>query len=253
MDSGALALIVFASVFGSALLGFYLGKKLPDRHLDGDSKDIVKLATGLIATLSALVLGLLVSSAKGTFDQAKNELMQMAVRIVVLDRVLAQYGPEAAEIRALLKTGFTEGSRPLISGNEAEQDKLDTSEGVARLEGVQLRIRELTPHNDAQRGLQLRATQITSELATSRWLLIMQRKGSISIPLLVVMVLWLSIIFAAWGVYSPRNLIVAVTLCLSALAVSGATFLILELDQPLTGVIRVSPGPLQRALEHLGE
>ncbi|HSE21132.1 MAG TPA: hypothetical protein VLB68_05720 [Pyrinomonadaceae bacterium] len=253
MDSGALAPIVFASVFGSALFGFYLGKKLPDRHLDGDSKDIVKLATGLIATLSALVLGLLVSSAKGTFDQAKNELMQMAVKIVVLDRVLAQYGPEAAEIRELLKTGFTEGSRPLISGNKAEQDKLDSSEGVARLEGVQLRIRELTPRNDAQRGLQLRATQITSELATSRWLLIMQRRGSISIPLLVVMVLWLSIIFAAWGVYSPRNLIVAVTLCLSALAVSGATFLILELDQPLTGVIRVSPGPLQRALEHLGE
>ena len=167
MDSGALALLVFASVFGSALLGFYLGKKLPDRHLDADSKDIVKLATGLIATLSALVLGLLVSSAKGTFDQAKNELMQIAVKIVVLDRVLAQYGPETAEIRALLKTGFTEGSRPLISGNEAEQEKLDTSEGVARLEGVQLRIRELTPRSDAQRGLQLRATQITSELATS--------------------------------------------------------------------------------------
>ena len=253
MDSRALTLIVFASVFGSALFGFYLRKKLPDRHLDSESKDIVKLATGLIATLSALVLGLLVSSAKGTFDQVKNELMQVAVKVVVLDRVLAQYGPEAQNIRDRLKIGFTEGSEPLISGNEAEQDKLDTPEGVARLEGVQALIRELTPHNDAQRGLQLRAIQLTSELASSRWLLVMQRRGSISIPLLAVMVFWLSIIFAVWGMFSPRNLLVAGVLCLSALSVSGATFLILELDQPLTGLIRVSPVPLQRALEHLGE
>src|SRR4029453_16532929 len=100
MDSRAVALIVFACVFGSAMFGFFLGKKLPHKHLDNESKDIVKLATGLIATLSALVLGLMVSSAKGTFDQVKSELMQTAVKIVVLDRVLAQYGPEANEVRA---------------------------------------------------------------------------------------------------------------------------------------------------------
>jgi len=253
MDSRAIALIVFACVFGSALFGFYLGKKLPDRHLENESKDIVKLSTGLIATLSALVLGLLVSSAKGTFDQVKNELMQVAVKIVVLDRVLEQYGPEANGVRAVLKSSFTTASEALISGNESEQAKLDTPEGVSRLEGLQTRIRSLTPQNDAQRGLQSRALQLTSELATSRWLLIMQRKGTIATPLLVVMVFWLSIVFAAWGVFSPRNLIVAVALFLSALAVSGATFLILELDQPLTGWIRVSPVPIQQAMAHLGE
>ncbi len=253
MDARVIALIVFSCVYGSAMFGFFLGKVLPDRHLDNEAKDIVKLSTGLIATLSALVLGLLVSSAKGTFDQVNNELMQMAVKTVMLDRVLAQYGPEAKEIRTGLKRAYIAGSEALISGDESQQAKLDTPEGVARLEGLQASIRSLTPPNDAQRGLQSRALQISSDMAGSRWLLIMQRKGSVSTPLLVVLVFWLSIIFAAWGVFSPRNLIVAVALLACALSVSGATFLILEMDRPLTGWIRVSPIPMQQAVAHLGE
>ena len=98
-------LIVFVCVFGSAILGVFLGKLLPDRHLNNDAKDIVKLATGLIATLAALVLGLLVSSAKARFDQVNSELMQVAVKVVLLDRVLAQYGPEAKGVRG--KTNWT--------------------------------------------------------------------------------------------------------------------------------------------------
>src|SRR6266496_110397 len=241
MDARVIALIVFSCVYGSAMFGFFLGKVLPDRYLVNETKDVVKLSTGLVATLSALVLGLLVSSAKGTFDQVNNELMQTAVKTVVLDRVLAQYGPEANEIRTVLKRGYIAGTAAIISGDASQQAKLDTPEGVARLEGIQASIRALTPPNDAQRGLQSRALQISSDMASSRWLLIMQRKGSVSTPLLVVMVFWLSIIFATWGVLSPRNLLVAMSLLACALAVSGATFLILEMDRPLTGWIRVSP------------
>jgi hypothetical protein len=253
MSSPEVALIVFTCVFGSAMVGFFLGKKLPEGHLENNSKEIVKLSTGLIATLSALVLGLLVSSAKGTFDQVKNELMMTSVKIVLLDRMLAQYGPETNEIRLALKSSFTAASEPIISGDEAQQAKLDTPAGVARLEGLQSQIYGLKPENDTQRGLRSRAIEIISELASSRWLLIMQRKGSISTPLLVVMVFCLSIIFAAWGIFSPRNPMVVAALIASALSVSGATFLILELDQPLSGWIRVSPAPLQEAVAHLGE
>ena len=100
MNARAIILIIFACVFGSGLLGFLLGKVLPDRHLTSASLDIVKLATGLTATLAALVLSLLVSSAKGTFDEVANELTGMAGKIVLLDRVLARYGPATAAIRA---------------------------------------------------------------------------------------------------------------------------------------------------------
>ena len=253
METRLVALIVFVCVFGSAMLGFLIGKVLPDRHLSSDSKDIVKLATGLIATLSALVLGLLVSSAKGTFEMVSNELVHVSARVVVIDRVLAQYGTETNEIRAGIKSGFTRVAEQLASGDESEQAKLESVEAIVRFERLQASIRALTPKDEAQRGLQERAVQLTGEMVNSRWLLTMQRNGSISVPLLVIMVFWLSLIFAAWGVFSPRNLVVATALLACALSVSGAVFLIMELDQPLTGWIRVSPAPLQKALAHLGE
>jgi len=252
MNSGVIALIVFGCVFGSALIGLFLGRLLPDRHLNNDAKDIVKLATGLIATLSALVLGLLVSSAKGTFDQVNQELTQNAVRIVVLDRVLAQYGPETKELRAALKNSYTVATSLVMSANQSQQDKWDSPEGVARVESFQSAIRALAPKNEAQKELQSRAIQISHDIVSSRWFLIIQREGTISVPLVVIMVFWLSVIFAAWGVFSPRNLVVVVALLAASLSVSGATFLILELDTPLTGWIRVSSVPIQRAISHLG-
>ena len=252
MGSISIASTVFALVFGSAVLGLVLGKILPDRHLDSESKDIVKLSTGLIATLTALVLGLLISSAKEAFDQVNNELTQVSVRVVILDRALAQYGPETQEIRAELKKGFGVAMTKVLSGSESQQTQLDTPKGISPLETVHANIRSLNPKTDAQRALQARALEITSEIVNSRWLLALQRKGSISVPLLLIMVFWLSIIFAAWGVFSPRNMVVVVALLASSLAVSGATFLILEMDEPLTGVIRISSGPIQAAVSHLG-
>jgi hypothetical protein len=226
---------------------------LPDRHLNNDAKDIVKLATGLIATLSALVLGLLVSYAKGTFDQVNSQLTQNAVRVVVLDRLLAQYGPETKEVRAAVKASYIEATGLILSANSSQQDRWDSPEGVARVESLQAAVRALAPKNEAQKELQLQAMLISNEIASSRWFLIIQRQGTISVPLLVIMVFWLSVIFAAWGVFSPRNLVVVVALLAASLSVSGATFLILELDTPLTGWIRVSPVPMQRAIAHLGE
>ena len=253
MSSRYIALIIFGCIFGSALGGFILRKILPNRHLDNDSKDIVKLATGLIATMSALVLGLLVSAAKGTFDQANSELMQIAVKTVILDRILAIYGSETGEIRMLLKNGYTTATQQLLSGDEDQLTKLENPEAYSRLEDIQTKIRALSPKTAEQRGLQARALDITGDMTDSRWLLVMQRHGSISTPMLVVMVFWLSIVFAAWGVFSPRNLTVATALFASALAVSGATFLILEMDRPLTGWVHVSAGPMQSATSHLGE
>jgi len=253
MKAEIIALIVFGCIFGSALIGLFLGKILPDRHLNSDAKDIVKLATGLIATLSALVLGLLVSSAKGTFDQVNSEMTQTAVKVVVLDRTLAEYGPETSELRALVKKSYIEATSEVLSGNDSQLKRWDSPEGVARLEAVQTAIRSLTPKNEAQRAALARAQQISNEIVTGRWFLIMQREGSISVALLVIMVFWLCVIFAAWGVFSPRNLVVVVALLASSLSVAGATFLILELDSPFTGVIRVSPVPIQRAIAHLGQ
>ncbi|HTG16349.1 MAG TPA: hypothetical protein VK747_13960 [Blastocatellia bacterium] len=253
MSSLTTALIVFACLFISMMLGFFLRGVAPQHHLETDSKDTVKLATGLIATLSALVLGLLVASARDSFNQVSGELMRMAVRVVLLDRVLAQYGPDAKEIRVLMKTGYSTASDLMLSGEEAQQMQLDTPEALARWENIQAKLRELSPQSDAQRGLKSRALEISDELTGSRWLLIVQSKGSVSMPLLVVLVFWLSMIFTAWSVYAPRNTIVTAALLACAMCVSGAIFLILEMDSPMTGLIRVSGTAVRAALSHLGE
>lgn len=253
MSSLVIALIVFACVFSSIMLGFFLRGVIPAHHLDTESKDIVKLATGLIATLSALVLGLLVSSARDSFNEINGELLRMAVKVVMLDRVLAQYGPATNEVRDMVKTGYSRVVELLLSGDEYQQAQLDTPEAVARFEGIIARVRELTPQNDVQRALRSQAMEISEELTAARWLLLMEGKGTVSMPLLIVLVFWLGLIFTAWSVFAPRNVIVTTALLACALSVSGATLLILELDRPLTGMIRVSGGPVRAALSHLGE
>src|SRR5262249_48364619 len=144
-----IAAIVFACIFGSALLGIFLRSQLPEHHLKEDSKEIVKLGTGLIATLAALVLGLLVASAKGSFDKVNDGLVQMAGKIILLDRVLALYGPDTKEIRGQIKDNYTSVVELLFSGDNAKLMQLDTPEAVARVEAIQVKLRELSPRTTA--------------------------------------------------------------------------------------------------------
>jgi hypothetical protein len=253
MSALEISLIVLACVFGSALLGLHLQTLVPDHHLSSDSKDAVKLSTGIIATMAALVLGLLVSSSKSTFDTINNELVGSAVNVVMLDRTLADYGPEALEIRDTLKNYYTSRINLLTSGKNSQLAKLDSSKMVNEIEGVRAKVLRLSPGNDAQRQLQTQATQIMSDLIHARWQVLLQRSSSVSMPLVALLVIWLSVIFAAFGIFSPRNQIVVATLFLSALSVSGAIFLILELNSPLTGFITISSEAMQVAIAHLGQ
>lgn len=249
MSSIAISGIVFACVFGGALIGMFLNTLLREHHLNAESKDLVKVGTGLIATMSALVLGLLVASAKASFDTQRNELVQMSASVVLLDRLLAHYGPEAKEARELLRNtaaGWLDQFWPA--------DNSRPSQAQPGLGGEALfdRIQDLAPKNDAQRTLQAQALRILVDLGQVRWLLFAQKSSAISLPFLVVVVFWLTIIFASFGLFAPRNTVVFVTLFVCALSVSGALFLILELDRPFEGLMQISSEPLRNALQQLG-
>ncbi len=233
--------------------GLWLHAVLPQHHLDDDSRDIVKLGTGLVATIAALVLSLLISSAKSSFDRMNDELVQSAAKLILLDRILAAYGPESRDVRDLMKRNYTAAVDLLFSGNRSQEAQLDTPETVARSESIAMRLRQLSPGNDTQRALQSQALDIAGEMARTRWLFLLQRDEPVPMSLLVVLVSWLAIIFMAFGLFAPRNATVVITLCLSALCASGAVFLILEMNQPLTGFVRISSGPMRAALAHLGE
>jgi hypothetical protein len=204
------ALLAFACVFGSALLGLYLRSALPQHHLDEDSIGVVKLATGLIATMAALVLGLLISSAKSSFDSVNSGLVRNAANIISLDRMLANYGPETQPLRSLLKSTYAGSIQILASGDPAQVARLGSREAIVRVEGLKLKLAQLQPQSDTQRQLQTRAIPLADEVAAARWPALSQAAGSIPMPLLVALVLWLAIVFAPFGLFaSPNGTVIA--------------------------------------------
>ncbi len=231
------------------MLGMTLRSILPPRHFDADSKDVVKLGMGLVATLAALVLGLLTASAKSSLDTQNTELTEMSSKIVMLDRVLAHYGPDAQEARIQLRRAIV-GTLDLgASTDEAHASRL---EPPADREGLYDSIEKLPSTGDEQRFIKSQAMSILMSLGQTRWLIMEQRVSAVPVPLLIVLVFWLSIIFTSFGLFAPRNITVVVSLLVSALSVSGAIFLILEMYSPYSGLIRVSTAPLREALTHLG-
>jgi hypothetical protein len=206
---------------------------------------------GLVATMAALVLGLLVASTKGAYDTQKSEVTQMAAKIVFIDRVLANYGSESAETRELLRRSVGSAINRMWPDRKLSQSaQLDPSatSGEAFFNSIQ----QLSPQNDAQRSLKSQAVQVTTDLGQMRWLLFEQTESSISLPMLIVLIAWLAIIFMSAGLFAPAKATAIIALMLSALSVSGAIFLNLELDMPFDGVIQISPAPMRNALNHLG-
>jgi hypothetical protein len=227
--------IVFAFVYGGALLGFAL--RVPEHHRDPDSRDVLKAGSALIATMAALVLGLLVASAKSSYDNQREELVQICADVALLDRALAAYGPEAAESRRLLKTTVEAGFLQLW--REASEPPTASGEN-------------LPAASERQRAIKALTGQLAIGLGRTRWLMHAQSVSSISTPLLVVVVFWLAILFVSFGIYAKPNATVHAALFVCALSVAGAIFLILEMDRPFDGLIRISDTPIRDIVGRLG-
>jgi hypothetical protein len=252
MSAIATASIVFVCVFGGAMLGLILRAALPQHHLSSDTKDVVKLGMGLVGTMTALLLGLLVASAKSSYDTEKSGLIQMSAKVIFLDRLLAAYGPEAHEARSTLRGSFARAIARIWPRERSGTAQLDPSASGA--EGLLTQLQMLSPQNDMQRLTRTQALSVIMEIGQMRWLIFEQAAGtSISKPFLVVVVFWLAVIFLSFGLFAPGNATVITTLLICALSVSGAVFLVLELDHPFDGLIRISSEPMRQALDHLGK
>lgn len=253
MNDLVIALIVFACLSGSALLGSYVRERLPSHHLSDDSVAVVKLATGLIATMSALVLGLLVSSAKGTFDTANAELEGAAAKVVQFDRLLARYGAETQDVRTRLKHNYSEVVQTLASRDAHQVTRLDSPEAIRRSEALERQVEMLSPTTDEQRALKVSALQDMDTVFAARWLTLLQSNQSIPPVMLVILVTWLSIIFGSFGLFAPRNGTIVVVLLMCASSTAATILLVEELNRPLDGFITVSLEPLRHTLERLGQ
>ena len=252
MNPATVGTIVFTCTFGGALLGIWLRTVLPKHYFDAESRDTVKVGIGLIATMTALVLGLVTASAKSSFDDVNTALKQSATQVLALDRPLARYGSETSEIRKSLQRAV--GARidaiwPQDSSKPASLDPMSAS-GV---EGLADAIRGLKPHDDSQRALQARALDLAEAILQARWLVIAGTGASVPVPFLAVLLCWLTITFASFGLFAPLNAMVVTVLFLCALSVGSAVFLVLEMDGPFEGLLRISADPLRAAYAHLNQ
>jgi hypothetical protein len=251
MNSIVIRLFVLACTFGGALLGMFLRAVLPERHLSADSKETIRLGIGMIVTMAALVLGLLVASAKNFYDTQSSDLTQLSANVVLLDRALAHYGPETKEARDLLRGAVARSLDLIWHQNPQQPSQMEPT--AAGSEIIYDKIQALSPQDDAQRALRAQASNMAIDLAKLRWLMFEQASTSISLPVLVVLVFWLAVVFTSFGLFAPSNVTVIATLFLCALSVSGAIFLILAMYTPFQGVMQISSAPLRNALAHLGQ
>lgn len=248
MSPWLVSLLVFAIILGGALLWLALRPYLSEHHLHSDSRDVVKVATGLIGTLAALVLGLLIASAKTSFDQKTNQVRQMTASVILLDNLLAQYGPETNHLRILLRRSIPPLADRIWHEEQIPVGNRVQLEPIADLLAFEKELQQLSPATDAQRSLQARAVQTFTEGAQTRLQLFTQTEGSIPTPFLIVLVFWLSTIFLSFTLFARTNLIVTIALFVCAMSFAGAIFLILELDNPFAGLMGISSTSLRSAL-----
>jgi hypothetical protein len=246
MDALILSLVIFAFVLGGILLGSWLRRALPRHHLSKDSQDVVRLGVGLIATIAALVLGLLISAAKGTFDTQSGQVKQIAADIILIDNLLAEYGPEARPVRQHPRSAIGPFADRLW--REKEATTVAPFSFITAAEKVYQEIQALTPQNDVQKSLQARAVQTSTDLAQTRLLLFTETGNTIPAPFIAILVFWLVVIFASFSLFAEMNVTTFACLALFALSASCALYLVLELSQPFTGLLMIPSAQLRDAL-----
>ena len=246
-----IALILFVVLAGVILVGRCLHRLLPAEHLSTESKDAVKLALGLIGTMTAILLGLLISSAKGSFDTTRSEVIQMAAKVALLDRVLTLYGPDTAEARRALRDAIADGIQRTWPAERSGPVRLDPNQQMG--DAVYVAISHLAPRDEAQRALKTQAVNLMVQLAEFRALLQAQAVSSVSKPLLIALVIWLVVIFLGFSLLAPANATSTLALIAGAFSVACAVFIILELDYPFAGIVRVPSDPMINTLSHLAK
>lgn len=253
MSALSIASIVFVCCFGGALIGLVLHSFVPERHLDDDSKDTVKLVMGLLATMSALVLGLLIATAKSSYDAQQTAVQQLAADIVQLDQRLARFGPETTEIRTRLRDDVSRVHAIIWSPEGASPAALDPMVSARELGAILGHIQDLVPKTDAQHNDQAKALEIGSAIERTRLLMFAATTSKIPLPFLIVLVWWLAALFLGFGLFARFNLTVTASLLIGALSIAAAIFLILDLNTPFSDLLRISDAPIQYALSRIGQ
>jgi hypothetical protein len=246
MTFSVVGLTSFVVIFGGSLLGLAAARALPEHHLSDRTRTAISVSVAVVGTLSALVIGLMISTASSSFSTRSREVTAISVDIIRMDRMMRRYGPEADDARAKLRIYAMAKTQELFpTAGEPPQ----TDEATARmLEATQDAILSLDPTDERHRWLRSQVLTVSSDLSQARWLLVQQAGSGIPLAFLILLIFWLTIVFASVGMFAPLNGTVIAALCLCSMAVSGGIMMILELDAPFTGLVHLSAEPMHHAL-----
>ena len=239
-------LISFAAIFAGALIGLFARKRLPSHHLSSETQSAITVSVAVVGTLSALVLGLMITAANSSFSARSDEVRELSLQLIRMDRNLRRYGPESAEARANLRVWALAKLQQLFP--EKGKPPVGPETTIVLLEHVQDAVLNLTPQTERQRYLRTLCATLSSTMIQARWGLEQRVGHSIPVPFLVLLIFWLTIVFTSCGLFAPANPTVIVALFLCSVAVSGGIYLIEELDKPLSGFIHISPDSMRKAL-----
>ena len=244
-----IAMVIFLCLAASAFASMAIWPRLPARHRDDDTNNVVRLAANLFGVMTSLMLGLMINSAKNTFESIDHNVHAYATELILLDRTLRLYGPETDAVRQPLVayvqrvvTTSSQNSETTIAANQLSEHLLTE---------IGSRLNALTPPDAVHGSLLQDGRQRLQKVLELRWILVEQSEGAIPWPLIAMLVTWLALIFASFGFRAPKNAITLATLIISAALIAGALYLILDMDVPFSGPIQISPAPLERALAEL--
>jgi ABC-type amino acid transport system permease subunit len=241
-----IGLISFAAIFGGVLIGRFAARRLPGNHLASDTQSAVTVSVAVIGTLSALVLGLMISAANSSFSARTDQLRELSLQMVRVDRNLRRYGPEGAQARADLRLWANAKVQQLFP--DTDKPPVSSEAAIVLLEHVQDAVLDLTPHDERQTYLRTLCLTLSSTMIQARWSLEQRTGHSTPIPFLVLLIFWLAVVFASFGLFAPANPTAMVALLLCSVAVSGGIVLIEELDNPLTGLISLPSDSMRKGL-----
>lgn len=252
MDHYVFSAIVLVLILVSAAIGSHVRASLADHHFSEDSLAAMRIAVGLVATLSALVLSLLISSGKSSLDLVNTALQHNSVAIIQLDRTLSEFGPSTDELRGQIKNDYAQWITFLFSDKTGKSAEAESRDILERTYDIQGRIFALQAVGVSQEKLRDRAMQLWDDIFAGRWLALEHRRGLIPTPLIAVLVGWLTVIFGIFGFSAPRNWSMCVVFVLCALSTTTAVYVVLDLDTPFRGMVNASNAPMLDALKFLG-
>lgn len=248
MTSIFIAIAVGVLTFGLGLFGLYLQRLLPENHMSTGARDMIGAIMGLVTLLLALVLGTLVGSAYGFFAVQKANVETLGARSIQLDMALVQYGPETQPLRDGLKAALKKSYKTVWGGGDTDPKELEVTAYLPMFAAMNHGISSLEPKTPAQTQLIGTIGANASIIEQTRLLMSLQLASPVSWPLLNIVVSWAMLLFCGFGVLSRFNGTSVAALAFGSFAVASAVFLILELNEPFTGLFRIPGASVEQTI-----